>query len=681
MYLNFFGLQSKPFHTTPDPYFLYLSPSHKQALGSIIYGVNEKKGFIAVTGEVGLGKTTILRSFLTQSDQANQQIIYLFNPNLSFASVLKKLLRELGHDPIEGGDAEVVEQLHMVLIDEYYKSKTVVLLIDDAQNMPVVTLENLRMLSNLETSQDKLIQIVLLGQPELDALLDRYEIRQIRQRIALRATLRPLSEKESFQYIRHRLDKASGEGKVIFTNGALKRIVREANGIPRRLNILCDNALVTALGYQTNPVTVRIAKEVINDLAGKSSYALWKLIPLAAGALLLVLALIALMPLTDSKFSNSPSIQTIGHLLEQGVDQSRALLMVSKDINASIKEDALLSEAIISVQEDLETIVAGPVGNSSIQPNSEFVDEPNLQPSNSESENLGGLHSSEIISQVISGSNIALSMNSEVFKEPMEEKAKEAADKSHGLSPLETVPLDKPMKKIATSTSSEASNSSTDKKAKNVVEESEGKAKPEVIPQVNSIKEEIPLLDLSTKSPSEAVRLFSITKIMKKGDTLAGLMHEVYGSANPTLLRLVLSHNRHIVNVRKIHPGQQILFPPSTNVEVQKTAVDGAAVLLSHTGEELRSSKKIFTESSKHIKPSQKKVEVTRTKPYAVAVVQEGDTLEKLAKIVYGSSDPLYVQRVLDFNPKIQNPKKIFPGQNIVFPRVEEAKDLTRQSP
>ena len=109
MYLNFFELEAKPFHTTPDPYFLYLSPSHKQALGSIIYGVKEKKGFIAVTGQVGLGKTTILRSFLAQIDQANQHTIYLLNPNLSFTSVLKTLLRELGHDPIEGDDAELVE--------------------------------------------------------------------------------------------------------------------------------------------------------------------------------------------------------------------------------------------------------------------------------------------------------------------------------------------------------------------------------------------------------------------------------------------------------------------------------------------------------------------------------------------------------------------------------------------
>ncbi|MCA9422102.1 MAG: AAA family ATPase, partial [Nitrospira sp.] len=165
MYFKFFGLQTKPFQITPDPEFLYLSPGHKQALGSLIYGVKERKGFIAVTGQVGLGKTTILRSFLTQMDQANQQTIYLLNPNLTFTHLLKTLLRELGHNPIEGDDPEVLEQLHMVLIEHYRIGKTVVLLIDEAQNMPLATLEQLRILSNLETPKDKLIQIVLLGQP------------------------------------------------------------------------------------------------------------------------------------------------------------------------------------------------------------------------------------------------------------------------------------------------------------------------------------------------------------------------------------------------------------------------------------------------------------------------------------------------------------------------------------
>ncbi len=326
MYFNFFGLRTKPFNTTPDPDFLYLSPGHKQALGSLIYGIKEKKGFIAVTGQVGLGKTTILRSFLNQNRQANQETVYLLNPNLSFTNLLKTLLRELGHTPIEGDDAEVLEQLHFVLIDKYREGRTVVLLIDEAQNMPVDTLEQLRMLSNLETPKDKLIQIVLLGQPELDGLLDRYELRQLRQRIAVRAIIQPLSKPESFEYIRHRLDKAGGEGKKIFTPSALALIVQEAKGIPRRLNILCDNALVTAFGYNTALVTAKIAKEVIGDLTGRPAHSLWKLVPLIGLALILVLGLVALLPLTESNFSDIPSIHKIGLPVKDKEDPKQDLV-------------------------------------------------------------------------------------------------------------------------------------------------------------------------------------------------------------------------------------------------------------------------------------------------------------------------------------------------------------------
>ncbi len=722
MYLEFFGLQAKPFHTTPDPYFLYLSPSHKQALGSIIYGVKEKKGFIAVTGEVGLGKTTILRSFLAQIDQVNQQTIYLFNPNLSFANVLKKLLRELGHEPIEGGDAEVVDQLHMVLIDEYYKSKTVVLLIDDAQNMPVATLENLRMLSNLETSQDKLIQIVLLGQPELDSLLDRYELRQIRQRIALRATIHPLSEKESFQYIRHRLDKAGGVGKALFTNGALKRIVREAKGIPRRLNILCDNALVTALGYQKNPVTVHIAKEVIHDLSGKSSYALWKLIPLAAGVLILLLGLVALMPLTDSKLSHNPSVQKIRQFLGQGVERSRTLLMVSKDANVSVNEDALVSKAIVPVPGELESNVVDPVASSPMQPNAETNRHPSRESAKKQSENLKEIAPSESNPQVVAVKDRTTSVNAEAFNQPNLEEAKHVVEEPEGLSTLEVIPQVHQIKKdvLATnaeavdhltetqvqdvvekseepskleivpsvnpannemaSTKAEVVNQSRESKAKHVVEEPEGQSKVERMGQVMLVKDVTPLLKLSGKKQRDVSTSSTITKTMKKGDTLAGLMKEVYGLVSPETIRFVLSHNRHIVNVRKIHPGQQILFPPLTKVEAKKDLEKDDRIVVSHTGVELRSTKKIFSESSTHSKPNQKKVTARHAKPYAVAIVQEGDTLEKLAKMVYGSSDPLYVQRVLDFNPTIVSPKKIRPGQDVLFPRIEKAKELKQDS-
>ena len=193
MYLDFYHLKREPFQVTPDPEFLYLSPSHKEALAAIVYGVEQRKGIIAVTGEVGTGKTTILRSYLGQADPERLKSAYVFNPNVSFPVLLQTIFQELGIPPESGEASEMVDRFHRYLIEEYEKDHTVVLFIDEAQNMPVETLENLRMLSNLESSEDKLLQIVLCGQPELESLLGRNELRQLKSRIAVRANISPLS--------------------------------------------------------------------------------------------------------------------------------------------------------------------------------------------------------------------------------------------------------------------------------------------------------------------------------------------------------------------------------------------------------------------------------------------------------------------------------------------------------
>ena len=245
MYENFYRLKKAPFHITPDPEFLFLSRTHKEALASIVYGVESRKGFVVVVGEVGLGKTTIIRSYLGRVSGRLLKITYVFNPNVSFAGLLDTIYQELGLAPVQGDVVAMVRRLHQALVDEYRQGRNVVLIVDEAQNMPVETLENLRMLSNLETSTDKLIQIVLVGQPEFGRMLDRHELRQLKQRIAVRSTLAPLSAAESLDYIKHRLEKAGAESTDIFTRGALRRIVRHARGIPRLLNILCDNALIT----------------------------------------------------------------------------------------------------------------------------------------------------------------------------------------------------------------------------------------------------------------------------------------------------------------------------------------------------------------------------------------------------------------------------------------------------
>lgn len=267
MYLAYYGLNKEPFHTTPDPSFLFLSPQHKEALGAIIYGIEKRKGFIAIIGEVGVGKTTILRAYLERNAAKKHKTIYIFNPVLSYHGLLTAIFRSLDIIPRCDDVTEMVNQLHEALIKEYQAGGTVVLAIDEAQNMPMDTLENLRMISNLESSTDKLIQIILLGQPELNSMLQQPALRQFRQRIALRATISPLLEEESRAFIEHRIARASiGAPSVLFTKRALNLIVRQAQGIPRRLNILCDNALITGYGQQCKPVSVSIVKEIIKDI-------------------------------------------------------------------------------------------------------------------------------------------------------------------------------------------------------------------------------------------------------------------------------------------------------------------------------------------------------------------------------------------------------------------------------
>ena len=284
---QFYHLTKEPFHVTPDPEFLFLSPSHKQALDDLIYGVKNKKGFIVITGEVGVGKTTILRSYLQGVVNQKTKIIYIFNSNVTFKNLLKTIYKELGFLTKTDDSVEMLNGLYQILMKEYKVGNIVLLIVDEAQNMPMQTLENLRMLSNLETSKDKLLQIVLIGQYELEQMLNQYSLRQLKQRIAIRYTIIPFTKKESIAYIEHRLKKASVNNNQVFTEGALKAIVKQAKGIPRYLNILCDHALITGFRYQKNPVNLKIVKEVIGDFIGKekSSFLKWAL----ASAILLIL--------------------------------------------------------------------------------------------------------------------------------------------------------------------------------------------------------------------------------------------------------------------------------------------------------------------------------------------------------------------------------------------------------
>ena len=288
MYLDFYLLKKEPFHVTPDPEFLFLSPSHKAALRALVYGVEERQGFVALLGEVGLGKTTILRSYLERVDQSQLKPIHLIHPKLSFRELLHTLCQECGLEGTTENIAETITRLHHVLIGEYQQGRNVALLVDEAQHMPLETLEQLLLLSNLETSTQKLLQIVLVGQPEFEAKLNAQALRQLKQRLVIRATIVPLTAEESRDYILYRLAKVRLADNPIFTRGALQAIITQAQGIPRVLNILCTNALIQGFVNGQSRISVKIAQEVIAEYTGKKPRQGWRPWVAVVGALALL---------------------------------------------------------------------------------------------------------------------------------------------------------------------------------------------------------------------------------------------------------------------------------------------------------------------------------------------------------------------------------------------------------
>jgi len=284
MYLDYYQLIKEPFYITPDPEFLFLSESHKQAMANTVYGIGMKKGLILIIGDIGVGKTMVAQSLLAKSDTEYLKTVYIDNPGISFIELLQTVCQRLGLMTTDN-ISEMVNALHQYLLNEDKAEKTVALFIDDAHTMPVETLDSLVVLSNLETKDRKLLQIVLLGQPKLDEVLNRNELRHIKQRVAIRTTITALTPEESLLYVQHRLEKAGANDTSAFTKTALKRILKEAKGIPRVINTLCDNALVTAFGRQTKSVTPEAADEAISDLMGIKLHTYFKYFRWQTGAL------------------------------------------------------------------------------------------------------------------------------------------------------------------------------------------------------------------------------------------------------------------------------------------------------------------------------------------------------------------------------------------------------------
>lgn len=265
MYKSFFHLDISPFSGSPDPRFLYRMPETREALATLQYGLAERKGFIVLTGEVGTGKTTLLRSALASFDQQRLFSSFVFNPRLDVLDFLEFVLTDFGIPPAVRTKSAMLIQFNRWLIERYRHDETCVIVIDEAQNLDWEMLEEIRLLTNLETSSQKLLQIVLSGQPELEEKLSNPNVRQLRQRVVLWARIHPITLEQTAAYIVHRLQVA-GSTDPIFPDDAIATIHRASHGIPRIINLICEHSLILAYVDQSHQVPEAMIRAVVQDL-------------------------------------------------------------------------------------------------------------------------------------------------------------------------------------------------------------------------------------------------------------------------------------------------------------------------------------------------------------------------------------------------------------------------------
>jgi len=328
MYTSFFGLSEAPFSISPDPRFLYMSKRHREAMAHLIYGIEEGGGFVQLTGEVGTGKTTLCRCLLLQlPDHVNVALI--LNPQISHAELLATLCDELKIEyPKNSTPVKILNTLNEHLLETYAEGKRTVLIIDEAQLLTRTVLEQIRILTNLETTKQKLLRIILIGQPELAEMLDREDLSQLSQRITARYHLEPLNLQDAREYVKHRLTVV-GCTRRVFNNMALRRIYKYSRGVPRLINVICDRALLGAYTRNDKNVSARVARnaarEVLGDTLRHRTRTWWAPVVL----LVVVLGLLLLIP--NTRDSMADAARRIQLLYAQTVESARQSFRVLID--------------------------------------------------------------------------------------------------------------------------------------------------------------------------------------------------------------------------------------------------------------------------------------------------------------------------------------------------------------
>lgn len=340
MYLSYYGFQEKPFTITPNPRFIFLSKNHREAFAHLLYGVRSQAGFMMLTGEIGTGKTTILRGLLHELGDVEYRAALILNPCLSATELLRAVNREFGL-PDSGSKSELLQLLNQFLLEHHRQGRTVLLVIDESQNLDADVLEQIRLISNLETDTQKLIQIILSGQPEFSEILRRKELRQLAQRITVSYHLRPMDNQDVRSYIQHRLIVAGFWGKSLFTSSAMRLIYRYSGGTPRLINILCDRALLVGYTEEAREIGARTVTKAHKELRLPLSPRRWRPAIAIAVILMMAAAFFPLLSFFDRKpaplaaaVPSPPMAETLSTTL---IDSFRAAFAASSERESAVK--------------------------------------------------------------------------------------------------------------------------------------------------------------------------------------------------------------------------------------------------------------------------------------------------------------------------------------------------------